>query len=194
MKDWKTTVVGILGAIIQIIGTPATKWQDYILPGVTLLLGIFAKDSMSSGNIVKNVAKDVLPFLFIFISLNLISIKAESQDSVKWVLDINSGITAVNIEILGSGNYDVSTLDAVTFGVSIDKTNLKTGNVDFSCSFNLLQKINWGGTKSSNIGIELGIGLFNKVMNFGIGWYAKEKYPCILTGINILPVVQQLKM
>lgn len=49
LKNWRTSLVGILGGSAQILALPINTWRDYILPVVTVLIGIFAKDSNKTG-------------------------------------------------------------------------------------------------------------------------------------------------
>lgn len=45
LKNWKTTVAGLLAAASQIILLPITSYKDLIIPIMTALIGIFAKDA-----------------------------------------------------------------------------------------------------------------------------------------------------
>ena len=49
MKNWKTTVIGILGGAAQILALPINSWKDLVVPLVTVLIGVFAKDAGTSG-------------------------------------------------------------------------------------------------------------------------------------------------
>lgn len=49
MKNWKTTVIGLLGGIAQILALPINSWKDLVVPIVTILIGVFAKDAGTSG-------------------------------------------------------------------------------------------------------------------------------------------------
>jgi hypothetical protein len=50
MKNWKTTLAGVLGAIAQVIVLPVNSWKDLIVPAITALIGIFAKDAGTTGS------------------------------------------------------------------------------------------------------------------------------------------------
>ena len=45
MKNWRTSLAGILGALAQIIVLPVNSWKDLIVPVVTAVIGVFAKDA-----------------------------------------------------------------------------------------------------------------------------------------------------
>lgn len=49
MKNWKTTVIGLLGGIAQILALPINSWKDLIVPVITMLIGVFAKDAGQTG-------------------------------------------------------------------------------------------------------------------------------------------------
>jgi hypothetical protein len=50
MKNWKTTLAGVLGAIAQVIVLPVNSWKDLIVPVVTALIGILSKDAGTTGS------------------------------------------------------------------------------------------------------------------------------------------------
>jgi hypothetical protein len=45
MKNWKTTLAGLLAAAAQIIVLPINSWKDLIVPIATAIVGIFAADA-----------------------------------------------------------------------------------------------------------------------------------------------------
>lgn len=49
MKNWKTTLIGILGAVSMVLGSGAHGWQQYTTAGMVAALGVFAKDAGVSG-------------------------------------------------------------------------------------------------------------------------------------------------
>jgi len=49
MKNWKTSLAGILGALAQIVILPVNSWKDLVVPVITALLGVFAKDAGQTG-------------------------------------------------------------------------------------------------------------------------------------------------
>ncbi len=45
MKNWKTTLAGVLSAVAQIVVLPIHGWKDLIIPVMSALIGVFASDS-----------------------------------------------------------------------------------------------------------------------------------------------------
>lgn len=49
MKNWKTTLSGILGGLAQVVLLPINSWKDLIVPVVTVIIGVLAKDAGVTG-------------------------------------------------------------------------------------------------------------------------------------------------
>ena len=59
MKSWKTTLVGIIGALASwgaevLKSGNVTDWKQLIIPAVILVLGIVSKDFDTTGGTVDN--------------------------------------------------------------------------------------------------------------------------------------------
>ena len=49
MKNWRTTLAGILAGTAQIIASGATGWRGWLIGLATVALGALAKDADSGG-------------------------------------------------------------------------------------------------------------------------------------------------
>ena len=132
--------------------------------------------------------------LLILISLVLCFLTLKAQDSVKWSPVINASFSAINIQYVGGVNsFEVSSLSAIAFGVSYQKYNYKTLNVDLALNINLLEGIKWGASQNANLGMQIGVGLFNNVLTPSIGWFAGQNYPCGMLNVSIIPLLKLLQ-
>lgn len=57
MKNWKTTLIGVGGAVAvgggQLLQSGNLNWKDYVMMAFMTLLGTFAKDLNVSGGTVQ---------------------------------------------------------------------------------------------------------------------------------------------
>ena len=116
-------------------------------------------------------------------------------DSSKWIPYINASFTGLNIQYVGGANpFQVSSLSALSFGASFQKFNYITNNIDFALNVDLLESIKIGGTENINLGLAVGVGLFNNVLTPSLGWYAGQKYPCGLINVSIIQLLKSIQI
>ena len=49
MKNWRTTVAGILAGVAQVVASGATGWRGWLIGLATVALGSLAKDAGNGG-------------------------------------------------------------------------------------------------------------------------------------------------
>lgn len=50
MKNWKTSLLGLIGGVAMALqGVQSHNWQDYLSAGAITALGLFAKDHNVTG-------------------------------------------------------------------------------------------------------------------------------------------------
>ena len=57
LKNWRTSLAGILGAVLQIVVLPVTGWGSLILPVFTVIIGLLAGDGKEVKKNSENVER-----------------------------------------------------------------------------------------------------------------------------------------
>jgi len=57
LKNWRTSLAGILGAVLQIVVLPVTGWGSLILPVCTAIIGLLSGDGKEVKKNSENVEK-----------------------------------------------------------------------------------------------------------------------------------------
>jgi hypothetical protein len=212
MKNWRTTLVGAILAVIiavqPIITTGAVDWKAVGLAALVALLGYLAKDAGVTGT-VKTIALLIglslvcnpsqaqsKPFKGFFKPVTTI----EQQTKFNGVISIDDGtpktawlfrptitINALKMQYVGGEKtFENSSLQTLGTGIAYQKYIDLDGTpyCQFAVNALVLYNLDYQSQTPINLGAAITLGVFNNIASAGVGWDAKQKYPFILLNIS----------